>query len=116
MKKYETQKQLADLEEKRRILMLRINQWCEVQLAYIPATGPLVTNITTELLSSVQSGKGNSLAAEDIPLFLPSSLLPNLQNTPGFAKSLSHEVQLRIAQADDALADIWHHLCIISGL
>jgi hypothetical protein len=116
MKKYETQKQLADLEEKRRILMLRINQWREVQLAYIPATGPLVMNITSELLSSIQSGKGNSLAAEDIPLFLPSSLLPDLQNTPGFAKSLSREVQLRIAQADDALADIRHHLRIISGL
>ena len=51
MKKYETQKQLADLEEKRRILMARINQWCQVQLAYIPAVGPLVANVTSQLLS-----------------------------------------------------------------
>jgi len=31
-------------------------------------------------------------------------------------KTLAHEIQLRIAQADDALADIRHHLRIISGL
>lgn len=57
-----------------------------------------------------------SLTAEDVPLFLPSSLSPNQQNTPGFSKTLAHEIQLRIAQADDALADIRHHLRLISGL
>jgi len=74
-------------------------------LAYIPNIGSLVANTTSKLL-----------AAEDVPLFLPSSLSPNLQNTPGFLKALEHEIQLRIAQADDALADIRHHLRIISGL
>jgi hypothetical protein len=49
-------------------------------------------------------------------LFLPSSLSPNLQSTPDFLKTLAHEIRLRIAQADDALADIRHHLHIISGL
>ena len=58
----------------------------------------------------------HSLVAEDVPLYLPSSLSPNLQSTPGFSKALAREVQLRIAQADDALADIRHHLRIISGL
>jgi hypothetical protein len=109
MKKYETQTQLADLEEKRRILITRINKWREVQLSYIPNIGSLVANTTSKLLSA-------ALAAEDVPLFLPSSLSPNLQTTPGFSKSLAHEVQLRIAQADDALADIRHNLRTISGL
>jgi len=111
MKKYETQNQLADLEDKRRILIGRINKWREVQLAYIPDIGSLVANTTSKLLSATQS-----LEAEDIPLFLPSSLSSNLQSTSGFTKALAHEIQLRIAQADDALADIRHHLRIISGL
>jgi hypothetical protein len=80
-------------------------------LAYVPEIGSLVANTTSELLSAVQS-----LTAEDVPLFLPSSLSRNLQSTPGLSKSLAREVQLRIAQADDALADIRHHLRIISGL
>ena len=109
MKKYATQKQLADLEEKRQVLISRINKWREIQLSYIPGIKSLVANTTSKLLSA-------ALTAEEIPLFLPSSLSSNLQTTPGFAKSLAHEVQLRIAQANDALADICHNLRTISGL
>jgi hypothetical protein len=111
MKKYETPKQLADLEEKRGILMRRINKWREVQLAYVPAIGPLVANAMT----AVSEMQPDNFAVEDIPLFLPSSLSSNMHDTPGFAGLLAHEVQLRIAQADDALANIRHHLRIISG-
>ena len=107
IKKYETQKQLADLDEKRRILIGRINKWREVQLAYIPEIGPLVANTASKL---------DSLTAEDVPLLLPSSFSPNHQITPGFSKALAHEIQLRLAQATDALADIRHQLRIISGL
>jgi hypothetical protein len=78
-------------------------------LAYIPNIGSLVANTASKLISQ-------SLAAEDVPLFLPSSLSRNLQNTPEFSKTIAHEIRLRIAQADDALADIRHHLRIISGL
>jgi len=109
MKKYTTQKQLADLEEKRRILISRINKWREVQLSYLPGIGSLVANTTSQLLSA-------ALTAEEVPLFLPSSLSSKLQNTPGFPTSLAHEVQLRIAQANDALAEIRHSLRTISGL
>jgi hypothetical protein len=109
MKKYETQNQLVDLEEKRRILITRINKWREAQLSYVPEIGSLVANTTSKLLSA-------ALSAEDVPLFLPSSLSPNLQTTPGFTKALAHEVKLRIAQANDALADIRHNLRTISGL
>jgi hypothetical protein len=80
-------------------------------LAYIPDIGSLVANTTSKLLSPT-----DSLAAEDVPLFLPSSLSPNLQSTLRFSKILAYEIQLRIAQADDALADIRHYLRIISGL
>ena len=80
-------------------------------MAYIPDIGSLVANTASKLLSAP-----HSLTAEDVPLFLPSSISSNLQSTPGFSKTLAHEIQLRIAQADDALADIRHHLRIISGL
>ena len=80
-------------------------------MAYIPDVGPLVANTASKLLS-----ESHLLTAEDVPLFLPSSISPNFQGTPGFSKTLAHEIQLRIAQADDALADIRHHLHIISGL
>jgi hypothetical protein len=95
------QNQLADLEEKHQMLISHINKWHDVQLAYIPDIGSLVANTTSKLLSLT-----GSLAAEDIPLFLPSSLSPNLQSTLGFSKILAHKIQLCIAQADDALADI----------
>ncbi|KAF8230998.1 hypothetical protein L208DRAFT_1053501, partial [Tricholoma matsutake] len=114
LKKYKTQTQLADLEEKQRTLMMHINLWREVQLAYLPSTGYLVTVVYTNLLSEVQSSK-ESLTAEAIPLFLLSSLLPNQQPSLAFAKCLLCEVRLRIAQAEDALADIWHYLHLISG-
>jgi hypothetical protein len=80
-------------------------------LAYIPDIGSLVANTASKLLS-----ESHLLTAEDVPLFLPSSLSANLRSSPGFSKTLTHEIQLRIAQADDALADIRHHLRIISGL
>ena len=109
IKKYETQKELADLEEKRWILISHINKWHEIQLAYIPEIGSLVANMTSKLLSE-------SLAAEDVPLFLPLSLSPNFQSAPGFMKTLASETQLCITQADDSLADIRHHQHIISSL
>ena len=80
-------------------------------MAYIPDIGSLVANTASKLIS-----ESHSLTAEDVPLFLPSSLSANLQSSLGFSKTLTHEIQLRIAQADDALADIRHHLRIISGL
>src|SRR5687767_9762614 len=126
MKKYETQKQLGDLEEKRTLLMRRINQWRGVQLAYIPPTGSLLTDSDSGLLSLENySDAENFNSVETIPLFLPTSLVSNLQNipslsnvqnTPGFAEALARELRLRIAQADDALADIRRHLRLIAGL
>ena len=68
-----------------------------------------MANVASKLLS-----ESHSLTAEDVPLFLPSSLSANLQSTPGFLKTLDHEIQLQVAQADDALADIRHHLCVLS--
>jgi len=114
MKKYETQKQLADLEEKRHTLLYRITQWREVQLAYIPAAGPLVAMTASEVLS--HSDGENSVLAENLPLFLPSSLPLDIRTTRSCTQSMSHEARLREAQADDTLADIRHSLRIIAGL
>ena len=65
------------------------NKWRKIQLAYIPDIGSLVANVASKLLSEL-----HSLTTEDVPLFLPSSLSANLQSTPGFLKTLDHEIQL----------------------
>jgi hypothetical protein len=44
--------------------------------------------------------------AESIPLYLPSSLPQRLRQLPDLANVLEKECRLRIAQADDALAEI----------
>ena len=95
IKKYETQKQLGNLEEKHQILIGRINKWHKVQLAYIPEIGSCVATTISQ-----------HLAAEEVPLFLPSSLVLNLQSTSGFPKILARKVQLCVTQTDDVLADI----------
>jgi len=108
MKKYETQKQLADLEEKRHGLFHCITQWREIQLAYIPAAGLLVTTTASEVL--LHSASENPLFAKNIPLFLPSSLPSDIRSTRSCTQSMGHEAALREAQADDTLADIRHSL------
>jgi len=92
MKKYETQKQLADLEEKQHSLLHHITQWWEVQLAYIPAAGSLVVMTGSDILS--HSASENAILAENIPLFLPSSLPSDICNTHSCTQSMSHEAHL----------------------
>jgi hypothetical protein len=54
--------------------------------------------------------------AESIPLHLPSSLPHRLRQLPELVTVLEKEQRLRIAQADDALAEIRRQRRIISGL
>jgi hypothetical protein len=54
--------------------------------------------------------------SESMPLFLPSSLPQHLRQLPEMSTVLDRERRLRIAQADDSLADIRRQCRIISGL
>lgn len=100
MKGIRTSKQSADLEVKRTALCDRIQQWREAQLVYTPCVGPLLyTPIATAESSSIEP-------AELIPLHLPSSLPQYLRQLPELSAVIEKERRLRVAQADNALADI----------
>jgi hypothetical protein len=114
MKGMQTSKQLADLEEKCTSLRNRILWWHQAQLAYIPCVASLVVQSLTALPDAAESLPVEP--AESMPLYLPLSLPQHLRQLPELTAVLEKECQLRIAQADDALAEIRHQCRIISGL
>ena len=106
-----TSKQLADLEVKRTALRNRIQQWREAQLVYTPCVGSLLVQTLT-----TTADPPSTEPAESIPLHLPSSLPQSLRQSPELSDVIEKERRLRVAQADDALADIRRQRRIISGL
>ncbi|KAM6493543.1 hypothetical protein JOM56_011677 [Amanita muscaria] len=112
MKKSPTSKQQADLDDKRTSLLRRIHRWREVQLVYIPCVGGLLA----ASLSAAAAGESLPELAESIPLYLPSSLPYHLRCLPEMVLLVDKEQRLRVAQADDALADVRRQRRIISGL
>lgn len=119
----QSSKQLADLEETRALLRNRIRQWRQVQLVYTPCVAPLVAEslAASPIVESFATSPDVDDAlptepAELIPLYLPSSLPEHLRQLPELASLLEKECRLRIAQADDALAEIRHQCRIISKL
>ncbi|KAM6492909.1 hypothetical protein JOM56_011043 [Amanita muscaria] len=95
IKKSATPKQRADLEDKRTLL--------------VPSCGSLSA-------ATLDGEPVLSEPAESVPLYLPSSLPTNLRQLPEMLSIIEKECCLRIAQADDALADIRRQRRIISGL
>jgi hypothetical protein len=109
----ETVKRQADFEDKCTSLRNQIYQWREIQLVYMPCTTTLhAQSIVTPTTASSPSIE----RAESIPLYLPSSLPPHIRQLPEISTLLDRERRLRIAQADESLADIRRQRRIISGL
>lgn len=108
-------KQHADLQEKRNTLFRRITQWREVQLAYMPAVAALLLKSGPILLNPDEDTVNTELA-ETIPLHLPSSLPPSLQNSPALLSLAEKELRLRLGQADEALENIRQNRRTLSGL
>ena len=100
---------LVALQNKRNSLANHITSWRKIQEIYTPVTIPLVdewnTSHTPPSEDDSESDIG-SVHAEDIPLFLPSSLPPGLRQTGSISPLLRKEACLREAIADDSLADI----------
>ena len=117
MKGLQTSKQLANLQEKQNRLLLLIRNWCQVQLAYTPHDASLIAEIPslseteTDLLSLPPD-----ILAENIPLFLPSTLPPHIQNLPELKEICQLKQQLCEPQADDVLATIQYQHHIIQRL
>ena len=113
MKGTQTNKQVADLEDKRTSLRNQISRWREIQLLYMPCVGTLLAQCNA---ATTATESPTIALAESIPLHLPSSLPEQLRQLPDISTVLDKELRLRIAQADDSLADIRRQRRIISGL
>ena len=107
-----TSKQLADLKEKRSSLIRQIRIWRPIQLAYTPHVASLLPLV----LGDTADGEGQYSNPESMPLYLPSSLPPDISQRPELKDIRDTEHHLREAQADDALADVCRLHRIIQGL
>jgi hypothetical protein len=113
MEETATSKQLADLEEKHTTLRNQIQHWRQAQLTYTSC----VASLMQTLVANPDAAESLPVeSAESMPLHLPSSLPRHLRQLPKLATVIQKEHRLRIAQADDALAEIRRQHQIISGL
>ncbi|KAH6897792.1 hypothetical protein BKA70DRAFT_1116038 [Coprinopsis sp. MPI-PUGE-AT-0042] len=96
-----TAKERADLHDKVMSWNRRVQTWREVQLKHLPCAAQLLPADPETDPKSVQ-------------LILPSSLSPILRSTA--PKMAEIERKLRIAQCDDALAEIRRQRRLITGL
>lgn len=108
-------KQLAKLQERRTGLLRQIHNWREVQLVYTPHVAPLLSQGPPE--NNVHSGSvPPTMLAENIPLFLPSSLPTHLRTLTELDEICQLERHLREPQASDALSEVRRHRRVIQGL
>jgi hypothetical protein len=114
----------ADLQEKRHILCRRINNWREVQRAYMPCIDQLLTAsaaIASDASQDSASTDSSRMTTtpeqpEMTPLFLPSSISPSLWATGCVLGLVDKERRLRLAQADDGLNELRRQLRISATL
>jgi hypothetical protein len=114
-----TSKQLADLQDKRNALYRLIQTWREVQLVYTPHVATLISQTqpppdATNM--NPYASLSSEVLAENLPLFLPSSLPPHIRALPELKEISNLERRLREPQADDALAEIRRQRRVIQGL
>lgn len=97
-----TTKTEADIVDKRTALSRRIQNWRGVQLVYTPHAANLIAaKGTLDENGVLQLGN-----PENIPLFLPSAMPPEIRSTTEMKKICEMELSLRKAAADDALCEI----------
>ena len=105
-------KELADLQDKRGALQYQIHSWHQAQLVYTPHVATMVAESAT----LDESGMPRVEMAENTPLFLPSSMPAHYCSLSEMSRVCDMEKQLRVAQADDALAEIRKQRRIVQGL
>ena len=118
IKRLRSSKKLAKLQEKCTALLCLIQNWREVQLVYTPHVALLT--LQPPPASDENGGDMMSVShetfAENIPLFLPSSLPAHLRDLPELQEACKMEQHLCEPQADDALAGVCWQCCLIQGL
>lgn len=113
-KSAKTSKQHADLQEKRNTLSRRIQQWREVQLAYMPNVAVIIVRAGSEVSTGDPDVVPPLSLPENTPLYLPSAL--SVSARASVAQVSEKELRLRMAQADEALEDVRRGRRMITGL
>lgn len=116
-----TRTQQIAVHERRVSLMRQIAAWRDAQMVYMPCVASLLVSLSPpDFEAPISRSRSASECAENIPLWLPSSLLDSLPlslRTTGLIPGLyEKEKRLRLAQADDALAEIRRLHRIVTGL
>ena len=96
-----------------------IQTWRKVQLIYTPHVATLIsqTQPPHEVTNMAPyASLPSEVLAENLQLFLPSSLPPPIRTLPELKDICSLERRLREPQADDALAEIRRQHRVIQGL
>jgi hypothetical protein len=111
-----------DIHHKRVALYRRIHNWRQAQMVYMPCVASILSLTTGTDGPESYSSSANTPAEriENAPLYFPSSLptsLPSQLRDTGLSPGLvAKEIRLRIAQADDALAEIRRCRRTLTGL
>ena len=98
--------ELANLQEKRNILLHRIINWQKTQDVYMPLVSPRRKPREAEGAEHAEHSTESQELAEAIKLFLPSACPSDLCTSDSMKILRSKESELRYAQAQDALAFI----------
>jgi hypothetical protein len=102
---HSTDLQRAKILERSNYLRRKFEAWCEIQHLYIPAVAALRAH--------ANSDGGGSLAAQDLQLYLPSSIMESISCNP---RLIEAEWQLRHAMADGTLNTLRSHLLLRARL
>ncbi|KAI0669043.1 hypothetical protein C8Q78DRAFT_1194055 [Trametes maxima] len=118
----QSDKDTADLLQQRSVLRRRILYWSESQNVYMPSVAQLRLRTNTTLASPsddsepVDHSDVPETAAEDIVLWLPSSLPPDLLVGDLTKRLAQIELRIRLAQANDSLVDIRRIRRMLKGI
>jgi hypothetical protein len=109
-----------DIHQKRVALYRRLHHWRQAQMVYMPCVASILTPSDPDAADSPSSTSLPHERVENKPLYLPSTLpatLPQQLRVTGLSPGLADkEIRLRIAQADDALAEIRRLRRVVTGL
>lgn len=101
-----TARQETSITEQRNVLRTKLRYWQRVQPIYMPG----LLGLQAELVASLPTMSKDSHQPEHVPLWLPSSLTPEMRRIACGVNIEAYEEKLRTAQCHDLLEKIRHLL------
>ncbi|KAG1784907.1 uncharacterized protein HD556DRAFT_1451293 [Suillus plorans] len=107
---HSTDLQRSKIQDRTNALQRKIEQWCQVQLLYMPSASRVRTT------RSSSAGTSTEEKAHEIDLLLPSKLKEHTRDTICDERLCRFEWELRRGQSFDALDDLRRHLLLRTHL